>query len=124
MKDPIFQLCDQVREAAFDLHKYLKHGHLEKVYENGLANRLRKIGLKVQQQQHLVVHDEDRTVLGEYCADLFVEELLLVELKACKALANEHEAQLLGYLRGCQIEHELLVNFSAHKLEVRKFILS
>jgi GxxExxY protein len=103
----IFQLCDQIRETAFALHRYLRHGHLEKVYENGLAHRLRKLGLQVQQQHALQVLDEDGTVLGDYFADLLVSGELIVELKACKALTDEHVAQLLGYLRGCRIEHGL-----------------
>ena len=120
----IFQLCDQVRETAFALHRYLRHGHLEKVYENGLAHRLRKAGVQVEQQRGLQVLDEDGTVLGDYLADLFVEGELIVELKACKALADEHVAQLLGYLRGCHVEHGLLINFGSSKLEVRKYVLS
>ena len=120
----IFQLCDQVRETAFALHSYLKHGHLEKVYENGLANRLRKRGVRVEQQHALQVLDEDGTVLGDYFADLFISGELIVELKACKALTDEHVAQLLGYLRGSRIEHGLLINFGSGKLEIRKYILS
>ena len=120
----IFQLCDQIRETAFALHRYLRHGHLEKVYENGLANRLRKAGIQVKQQHALQVLDEDGTVLGDYFADLFVAGELIVELKACKALADEHTAQLLGYLRGSRIEHGLLINFGSSKLEIRKYILS
>ena len=124
MKDPIFQLCDQIRETSFALHEYLRHGHLEKVYENGLALRLRKKGLRVDQQFPLKVMDEDGTVLGDYFADLFVEACLIVELKACKAIAEEHIAQILGYLRACRIEHGLLINFGASKLEIHKYVLS
>ena len=120
----IFQLCDQIRETAFALHRYLRHGHLEKVYENGLANRLRKAGVQVKQQHPLQVLDEDGTPLGDYFADLLVSGELIVELKACKALADEHTAQLLGYLRGSRIEHGLLINFGSSKLEVRKFVVS
>ena len=123
-QNEIFQLCDQVRETAFALHRYLRHGHLEKVYENGLAHRLRKAGLQVKQQHPLQVLDEDGTVLGDYLADLFVEGELIVELKACKALADEHVAQLLGYLRGCRVERGLLTNFGSSKPEVRKYVLS
>jgi len=122
--DDIFELCDQIRVISFGLHKYLRYGHLEKVYENGLAHRLRKAHLKVEQQYPLNVYDEDSTVLGEYFADLFVEDCLIVELKACKALAAEHTAQLLGYLRACHIEHGLLVNFGAQKFQIRKYALS
>jgi GxxExxY protein len=120
----IFRLCDQIRETAFALHRHLRHGHLEKVYENGLAHRLRKDGVRVKQQHPLQVLDEDGTVLGDYLADLLVEGELIVELKACKAIADEHVAQLLGYLRGCRIMHGLLINFGTSKLEIKKFVLS
>ena len=120
----IFQLCDRIREISFALHRYLRHGHLEKVYENGLVHRLRKAGLHVQQQHPLQVLDEDGTVLGDYLADLYVEDCLIVELKACQTLANEHVAQILGYLRACRVEHGLLINFGAPKLEIKKYVLS
>jgi len=120
----IFALCDQIRETSFSLHRYLRQGHLEKVYENGLAHRLRKAGLNVEQQHPIKVFDEDRTVLGDYFADLLVEKELIVELKACKALASEHIAQLLGYLRACRIEHGLLINFGASRLQIKKYALS
>ena len=123
-RNDIFFLCDQIRDTAFALHGYLKHGHMEKVYENGLAHRLRQSGLRVDQQSALKVLDEDGTTLGDYFADLLVEDKLIVELKACKALAAEHIAQLLGYLRGCRIEHGLLINFGSPKLEIKKYALS
>jgi GxxExxY protein len=79
-KDDIFELCDVIRETSFALHRYLRYGHLEKVYENGLANRLRKAQMKVEQQYALKVYDEDGTVLGEYFADLLVEGCLIKEV--------------------------------------------
>lgn len=124
MKDAIFQLCDHVRETSFALHRHLRHGHIEKVYENGLGNRLRKAGLEALQQHPLSVLDEDGSLLGEFYADLFVSGALIVELKACRALVDEHVAQLLGYLRASRIEHGLLINFGSPKLEVRKYVLS
>lgn len=124
MKDKVFELCDQIRETSFALHSFLRHGHLEKVYENGLVHRLRKQGIKVEQQFPLSVYDEDGVVLGEYFADLFVEDLLLVELKACRAIATDHTAQILGYLRACRKEHGLLINFGTPKLEIKKYVLS
>jgi GxxExxY protein len=120
----IFDLCDFVRETAFSLHQYLRHGHLEKVYENGLAHRLTKQGIQVTQQYPLQVLDEDGAVLGDYYADLFIEESLLVELKAVRALAPEHTAQILGYLRSSRIEHGLLINFGSPKIELKKYALS
>ena len=120
----IMKLSDLIRETAFAIHCYHKHGHLEKVYENALVHRLRKLGLEVKQQHPLTVRDEDGTIIGEYYADLFVEGRLIVELKAAKALADEHIAQILGYLRAARIEHGLLMNFGAPKFEIRKFALS
>ena len=120
----MFLLSDRIRETSFALHCYLKHGHLEKVYENGLVHRLRKSGLKVEQQFPVKVYDEDGTVLGDYVADLYIEDSIIVELKACRLLLPEHTAQLLGYLRACRIEHGLLINFGASKLEIKKYVLS
>jgi len=124
MKDPIFQLCDLVRETSFALHRHLRHGHVEKVYENGLAHRLRQQGLDAVQQHPLHVFDEDGTVLGEFFCDLFVHQQLMVELKAVRTLADEHVAQLLGYLRASRLEHGLLINFGSPVLQVRKYALT
>ena len=120
----IMKLCDTVRETAFAIHRYHKHGHLEKVYENALAHRLRKLGFDVKQQHPLTVYEEDGTVIGEYFADLLVDSRLIIELKAVKALADEHIAQLLGYLRASRIEHGLLMNLGAPKFEIRKYARS
>jgi GxxExxY protein len=115
-------LCDQVRQTAYEIHIYLGHGHLEKVYENALAHRLRKAGLDVKQQYPIKVQDEDGTLLGDYMSDLLVENLVIVELKTAKALALEHEAQLLGYLKSTRMQHGLLINFGSPKFEIRKFV--
>lgn len=117
-------LCNRIRQIAFDIHVYHGHGHLEKVYENALAHRLKKAGLKVEQQVPLQVFDEDGTLIGDYFADLIVEGEVVVELKAAKAMAPEHAAQVLGYLKSSRKEHGLLVNFGADRFEIRKFALS
>ena len=122
--DDINQLCDVVRETSFAIHKYHRNGHIEEIYENALVRRLRKQGLKVEQQFPLTVYDEDGTVLGEYFADLFIEDCLIVELKACKAVADEHVAQLLGYLTSSRIETGLLINFGASKLYIKKYLMT
>ena len=116
-------LCDRVRQTAFELHGYLRNGHLEKVYENGMAHRLKTIGLAVEQQKPLQVRDEDGTVLGDYFADLLVENCLILELKASTALAPEHIAQTLGYLRASGYRDAILINFGAAKLQIKKLIL-
>jgi GxxExxY protein len=120
----IKELCEFVRETAYAIHLYHGHGHLEKVYENALAHRLRKAGLNVRQQDPITVFDEDGTIIGEYFADLFIEETLIAELKACRAFANEHTAQILGYLRSARKEHGLLMNFGSYKFQIRKYVIS
>jgi GxxExxY protein len=120
----INQLCDVVRETSFALHCYHRNGHVEKIYENGLAHRLRKQGLDVKQQHPLKVFDEDGILLGEFFADLFVENQLIVELKAARIIADEHVAQLLGYLKSSRIETGLLINFGAPVLYVKKYLMT
>jgi GxxExxY protein len=117
----INELSDRVRQTAYDIHVYHGHGHLEKVYENALAHRLRKAGLDVKQQHPIQVYDEDGTQIGSYLADLLVENALIVELKTAKILAGEHEAQVLGYLKSARLQHGLLINFGSYKFEIRKY---
>ena len=111
-------------KTSFSIHKCLRYGHLEKIYENSLSNRLRKKGLEIRQQHPIKVYDEDGSLLGDFYADIFADNQLIVEIKACKALAPEHTAQLLGYLRATKVEHGLLINFGAPKLQIRKYILN
>ena len=119
----INELCDLVRETSYAIHVYHGHGHLEKVYENSLAHRLRKLGLEVKQQHPIKVLDEDGTVVGEFSADLLVEGRLIVELKASKAIADEHVAQLLGYLKSTRLTDGLLINFGSYKFQIKKYAL-
>jgi GxxExxY protein len=121
--EEINHLADFVRQTAYNLHAYHGHGHLEKVYENALVNRLRKAGRVVVQQHPLSVYDEDGTTIGEYFADLLVDNSLIVELKTARALAPEHEAQVIGYLKSSRLRHGLLINFGSYKFQIRKFIL-
>jgi GxxExxY protein len=121
--EDIRALCDVVRQTAYAIHKYHGNGHLEKVYENALVHRLRKLSLDVSPQYPLSVVDEDGTSLGEYLADLLINRVLIVELKVARAIAPEHEAQVLAYLRGAQLQHALLINFGSPKFEIRKFVL-
>ncbi len=119
----VLELCDVVRQAAFELHRYLRSGHLEKVYERGLANRLKGGGLRIGQQVPLQVTDEDGTVLGDFYADLLVEDALIVEVKACGALDSNHTAQVIGYLRASGTRDAMLINFGAPRLQVKKLVL-
>ena len=119
-----FQLCDVVRETAFAIHCYHGPGHLEKIYGNALVHRLRKQGLRVEQQVSLKVFDEDGTLLGDLTAVVLVEGILLLELKAARAELPEHVAQLLGYLKSSRVEHGALLNFGAGKFHIKMYGMS
>ena len=120
----INELCDIIRQTAYDIHLYHGHGHLEKIYENALTHRLRKLGFAVVQQAPLNVYDQDGTILGEYFADLVVDGRIIVELKAVRQVLDEHVAQMLGYLKSSRIEHGLLINFGSHRFQIKKYILN
>jgi GxxExxY protein len=120
MRDSL-RIADLIRQAAYEIHIFLGHGYLEKIYENALVHRLRKLGLAVQQQCPIEVRDEDGTLLGTYAMDLIVENEIIVELKTVRSLAPEHQAQVLGYLKATRIQHALLINFGSYRFEIRKF---
>lgn len=120
----VMKLCNRIRETAYEIHRYHGTGYLEKVYENALAHRLRKMGMDVKQQHQVKVYDEDEAEIGEYYADRLVEGFLIIELKACKAGTDEHKAQLLNYLKGAKFEHGLLTNFGSCKFYIKKFVKS
>ena len=115
-------LIERIRQIAYNLHTYLGTGLLEKVYENGLAHRLRNAGLHVETQKPLNVYDTDGFCLGEYFADLVVEGQVVVELKAVRNIADEHYAQILNYLKITGAPAGLLINFGSYKFEVRTVI--
>lgn len=116
------RLSDEVREVSYAIHVYHGNGYLEKVYENALVHRLKKAGHGVEQQKPITIEDEDGTVIGEYFADIVLDDSLIIELKACKALNNEHRSQVLHYLKATGIEHGLLINFGSYKFEIQKLI--
>lgn len=118
----IEDLIARIRQVAYDLHVYLGTGLLEKVYENGLAHRLRKAGFHVETQKPLKVYDSDGFCLGEYFADLVVEDLIIVELKSVQCIVNEHYAQILNYMKITGAPAGLLINFGSYKFEVRTVV--
>ena len=120
----ILRLSDVVRRTSLEIHKYLRSGFTEKIYENALAHRLRKRGIRVEQQECIRVYDEDGTLLGLLRTDILVERMLICEIKSCSTLVDAHTAQLLGYLRATRMQHGLLINFGGPKLEIKKYILT
>jgi GxxExxY protein len=104
------EITAKIRDAFYHVYNSLGAGFLEKVYENALALTLTKAGLDVKQQCSVKVYFEGE-VVGEYYADLIVNDCVIVEIKAVSALAREHEAQLLNYLNATAVEVGILVNF-------------
>ena len=123
-EEEVKALCDRIRQIAYDIHVYLGHGHMEKVYENALVHRMGKAGMRVEQQCPLPVFDEDGTLIGDYVADLQTAGEVIIELKSAKAIAPEHEAQILGYLKAAHKRHGLLINFGSFKFEIRKYAVN
>jgi len=112
------KLTEQIIGAFYTVYNVLGYGFLEKVYENALAIELRKMGLTVVQQAPIKVYYAG-AVVGEYYADLLVADAVIVEIKAVRALAKEHEAQLLNYLKATPYEVGLLLNFGP-KPEIKR----
>ena len=101
------------------MHEYFGTGLLEKIYETALEHRLKKGGYKVERQKPLNVYDEDGFCVGEYFVDLYINNCLVVELKATAALAPEHYAQIINYLKIMDKPVGLLINFGSRKFERR-----
>ena len=112
-------LTERIIGCAFTVSNTLGAGFLEKVYENALAHELRKSGLQVRQQAALQV-SYDGIVVGEYQADILVEESVLVELKAVKAFDEIHVAQCLNYLKATGLRLCLLINFGTARIQVKR----
>ena len=114
------EVTESVLKAFYKVYNFLGYGFLEKVYENAMRIELTKMGLKVLQQKKIKVYYEANLV-GEYFADLLVNESVIVELKAAENICEEHEAQLLNYLKATEIEVGLLLNFGKEPKFRRKF---
>jgi GxxExxY protein len=108
--------------AFYDVHHELGHGFLESAYEGAMVIALRARGLHVERQHRVAVHYRGE-IVGVYTVDLLVEDRVIVELKAVRALEPIHEAQLINYLRASSIEVGLILHF-APKAAFRRFILT
>jgi|ERR1051325_3096446 GxxExxY protein len=114
------QIAEKIIGCAFRIANELGCGFLEKVYENAMAHEIRKAGLRVA-QQHPVTIRYDGVVVGDYIADLLVEDLVLVELKAVKDLDEIHQAQCINYLKATRSPVCLLFNFGKNRVQVKRF---
>ena|SRR5450759_3215284 len=115
------QITSAIIKCAHKVSNKLGCGFLEKVYENALSHELRKAGIKVDQQRPIKVL-YDGVVVGDYFADLLVEDVVIVELKTVKALDDTHFAQCLNYLKATEIRVCLLINFSKPLVDVRRIV--
>jgi len=113
------EITGAIIRTFYKVYNTLGYGFLEKVYENALAHELAKQGFQVRQQMPIRVH-YDGHLVGEYFADLVVENCVIVELKAAESLRPEHAAQLLNYLKATEIEVGLLLNFGPKPEFARK----
>ncbi len=116
MNDPNSQT---IIGAAYQVHNTLGFGFLESVYEKSLAIELRELGIPFKTQSPITVRYAGQTV-GEFVADLLVDNELIVELKSVSQLTKQHEVQLVNYLAATGIEVGLLINFGPLKVEVKR----
>ena len=112
----------EIRGAIFEVNSVLAHGFLEKVYENALMIELTKRGLNAECQVPIEVEYKGE-IIGEYFADIVVDDKVILELKAIDSLQKVHEAQLLNYLKATGYRIGLLVNFAYPKAEIKRFVL-
>ena len=116
-------LTENIIGCVFKVSNTLGPGFLEKVYENALAHELRKAGLDFRQQYPISVL-YDGTVVGEFLADLLVNEQVIIELKAVKNLDDAHLAQCLNYLKATGLPLCLLINFGTPRVQVKRVALT
>ena len=118
MAQELNEVTERIIGGAFTVANRMGSGFLEKVYENALSHELRKAGMRAEQQKRLAVH-YDNVLVGEYIADLIVEETVLVEIKAA---ANLDMAQCLNYLRATGLSLCLLINFGNPRVQIQRII--
>ena len=115
-------ITEKIIKAFYKVNNTLGFGFLEKVYENAMVVELQKLGCKVLQQKSIKVYYKNEEI-GDYYADLLVNDSVIVELKAAESLCEEHEAQLINYLKATDKEVGLLLNFGK-KAEFKRKIFS
>ena len=111
----------EINGAVFEVNRLLGPGFLEKVYENALLLEVQNRGLKAKSQVPITVKYKDK-VVGEYFADIVVENRIIIEIKAVEKLLKIHEAQILNYLKATGYKVGLLINFTYPKAEIKRFV--
>ncbi len=116
------ELVKQIIGAAFEVHNVLGYGFLEKVYENALLVELNQRGLHAEAQKQLKVKYKG-AIVGDYIADLIVDDKVILELKAEEKYNKQHEAQLLNELKATGMKVGVLINFGREECELRRFVM-
>ncbi|HLG31938.1 MAG TPA: GxxExxY protein [Ignavibacteriaceae bacterium] len=117
------EITDLIIKAYYNVYNKLGFGFLEKVYENAMMIELQRLNLKCDKQKPITVN-YDGFNIGEYFADIIVNDCVIIELKAAEELCPEHEAQLVNYLKATEIEVGLLLNFGKEPRFKRKVLTS
>jgi GxxExxY protein len=117
------EITKQILKAFFTVYNTLGYGFLEKVYHNAMLLELRKLGLTYDSERRITVF-YDGCIVGEYIADIIVEEKVIVELKATTVIHDMHEVQLMNYLRATTFELGLLLNFGHEPGRRRKIFMN
>jgi len=114
------EITDKIIKAFYKVYNTLGYGFLEKVYERAMLIELKQMGLNTESQSKILVYYYGN-IIGDYCADLTIENVVICELKAAECIIEEHEFQLINYLKATTIEVGLLLNFGK-KPEIRRKI--
>ena len=122
MRKKLNDITYMINGAVYEVNKVLGAGFLEKVYEKALLVEFHKRGLKAEGQVPITVRYKGE-VVGEYFADIVVEDKVIIELKAVEQLQKIYEAQLLNYLKATEYKIGLLINFTHPKAEIKRFIV-
>ncbi|MEK7309799.1 MAG: GxxExxY protein [Planctomycetota bacterium] len=116
------ELSYQIMNLVFEVHNKLGCGFLEKVHENAVCIKLRKSGVNAIQQAPISVYFEDE-IVGEYFADILIEDKIILELKCVDEISDIHRAQVINYLRATNMRLGIIINFAKPKLEYERIVL-
>lgn len=108
-------------DSAYEVHRLLGSGYLEKVYENALIIELESRNLKCDQQTSLEVYYKDY-IVGNYIADIMVEGKIILEIKAISGIGEQHFAQLINYLKATRKRLGFIINFGTSKIQIKRII--
>jgi len=115
------ELTKEIVDAAYTVHNQLGYGFLEKVYEKALSHELELRNMSFKNQNCIEVRYKD-CIVGNYIADIVVENKVLLELKACDEISKVHIAQTLNYLKATNIKVGLLINFGNEKIQIKRLV--